>query len=132
VRDGLSNTLAMSEFVHSDRSPTTSSGAANGFYGQPGNVRPWMPSNTGQAQASGFGFGSYAFKVIEYTPNTVRDRDGKPPATLFNWLPMGSYHPGGVNALYGDGSVRFVDDLVSLTVWRAISTVDGGESEALP
>jgi prepilin-type N-terminal cleavage/methylation domain-containing protein/prepilin-type processing-associated H-X9-DG protein len=38
-----------------------------------------------------------------------------------------SYHPGGVNALLMDGSVRRVADSVSLGVWRALGTRAGGE-----
>ena len=38
-----------------------------------------------------------------------------------------SYHPGGVNALFADGSVRFVKETVLGTVWRALGTVKGGE-----
>ena len=38
-----------------------------------------------------------------------------------------SYHPGGVNVLVGDGSVRFVKSSVSGTTWRALGTVQGGE-----
>jgi prepilin-type processing-associated H-X9-DG protein len=36
-------------------------------------------------------------------------------------------HPGGVNAGFCDGSVRFVKDSVNLVNWRAASTKDGGE-----
>ena len=36
-------------------------------------------------------------------------------------------HPGGVNTLFGDGSVRFMKDSVNGQVWRAIGTVGGGE-----
>ena len=39
-----------------------------------------------------------------------------------------SYHPGGVNAILMDGSVRFFTDGVSVTVWRAVSTRSGGEA----
>ncbi len=38
-----------------------------------------------------------------------------------------SYHPGGVNALLGDGSVRFVKSTVDGNTWRALGTVAGGE-----
>ncbi|WP_169980682.1 DUF1559 domain-containing protein [Tautonia rosea] len=38
-----------------------------------------------------------------------------------------SRHPGGVNAVLADGSVRFVKNSVSLPVWRALSTTKGGE-----
>jgi prepilin-type processing-associated H-X9-DG protein len=39
-----------------------------------------------------------------------------------------SFHPGGVNTLMGDGSVRFVKDTIHLQTWRALGTRDGGEA----
>ena len=39
-----------------------------------------------------------------------------------------SEHPGGANALFGDGSVRFVKDSVDVAAWRAIGTRNGGEA----
>ena len=39
-----------------------------------------------------------------------------------------SYHPGGVNALFGDGSVRFVKDSINLVAFRSILTLAGGET----
>ena len=38
-----------------------------------------------------------------------------------------SYHPGGVNALMGDGSVRFVKSSIDGMVWRDWGTVAGAE-----
>ena len=38
-----------------------------------------------------------------------------------------SYHDGGVNVLYGDGSVRFRTAKVALPVWRSEGTRAGGE-----
>jgi prepilin-type N-terminal cleavage/methylation domain-containing protein/prepilin-type processing-associated H-X9-DG protein len=38
-----------------------------------------------------------------------------------------SYHPGGVNALLGDGSVRFIKNTLNWQTWRALGTVAGGE-----
>lgn len=39
-----------------------------------------------------------------------------------------SYHPGGVNVLFGDGSVRFMKDTVAINVLRAVITIKGGET----
>ncbi len=39
-----------------------------------------------------------------------------------------SYHTGGVNALFGDGSVRFVKDSVNLVAFRSIISLAGGET----
>ena len=38
-----------------------------------------------------------------------------------------SNHPGGVNVVLGDGSSRFVRQSISLAVWRALGTRNGGE-----
>jgi prepilin-type processing-associated H-X9-DG protein len=53
-----------------------------------------------------------------------------PGASMVNMavqLPPSSYHPGGVNVLFGDGSVRYIKESVALDVWRALSTRNGGE-----
>jgi len=42
-------------------------------------------------------------------------------------LAAGSNHPGGVNVLFMDGSVRFVKSSVSYQAWHAIGSKDGGE-----
>jgi prepilin-type N-terminal cleavage/methylation domain-containing protein/prepilin-type processing-associated H-X9-DG protein len=38
-----------------------------------------------------------------------------------------SNHPGGVNTLFGDGSVKFIKDSISETTWWAIGSKAGGE-----
>jgi prepilin-type N-terminal cleavage/methylation domain-containing protein/prepilin-type processing-associated H-X9-DG protein len=38
-----------------------------------------------------------------------------------------SYHPGGVNCLLGDGSVKFIKDSINGPTWRALGTIAGGE-----
>jgi prepilin-type N-terminal cleavage/methylation domain-containing protein/prepilin-type processing-associated H-X9-DG protein len=48
-------------------------------------------------------------------------------ANMAMQVPPSSQHPGGVNTLMGDGSVRFVKNTVDLVTWRAIGTRDMGE-----
>jgi prepilin-type N-terminal cleavage/methylation domain-containing protein/prepilin-type processing-associated H-X9-DG protein len=38
-----------------------------------------------------------------------------------------SYHPGGVNALLADGSVRFMKSTIAGPVWRSLGSISGGE-----
>ena len=43
------------------------------------------------------------------------------------WKAARSRHEGGVNALYADGSVRFVGNSITLSTWQAMGTRAGGE-----
>ena len=45
----------------------------------------------------------------------------------FGMAPPVSNHPGGVNLLMSDGSVRFMKDTVNLPTWWALGTKGGGE-----
>ena len=38
-----------------------------------------------------------------------------------------SRHPGGINVLLGDGSVRFVKNSINMPVWLGLNTISGGE-----
>jgi prepilin-type processing-associated H-X9-DG protein len=38
-----------------------------------------------------------------------------------------SLHPGGVNVLLGDGSVRFVTNGINTNTWQALANRAGGE-----
>jgi prepilin-type processing-associated H-X9-DG protein len=43
-----------------------------------------------------------------------------------------SYHSGGVNTLFMDGSVRFVTNSIAQNTWRALGTRNGGEVVTIP
>lgn len=61
---------------------------------------------------------------------------GAVPCTVWTWLgaplngDFASRHPGGVTFVFADGHVSFISDNANLTVYRALSTVAGGPSEA--
>lgn len=38
-----------------------------------------------------------------------------------------SFHPGGVNVLFGDGSVKFIKDSINQTIWWSLGSKAGGE-----
>ncbi len=63
-------------------------------------------------------------------PNAFNDtwthcgRDASSRAVLSN---ADSYHPGGVNTLMADGSVRFMKDSINQMTWMALGTRMGGE-----
>jgi prepilin-type N-terminal cleavage/methylation domain-containing protein/prepilin-type processing-associated H-X9-DG protein len=124
LRDGLSNTLLMSECI-----TITDIGAAWG-----GPLSDFTTSLGGQA-----------FEA--WLPPNSRTPDEQarmlPPASALNGNPMPTYigedsryqshaarsqHAGGVNAALCDGSVRFFSNDIPLEVWRVLATAKGGET----
>jgi prepilin-type processing-associated H-X9-DG protein len=76
---------------------------------------PWVSS---RGTATGFS--------TKYKPNAgVPTCWLRPVQSNLNFT--SSNHNGGVNACYGDGSVRFIQDSITLEIWQAISTPGGGE-----
>lgn len=118
VRDGMSNTLCIGEFVQHDF-------RGGSFVPEPGNIRPWILGGTDSGTK-----GSYAFKVIQYPLGAKIDRtaDGIP----FNHLPFGSHHMGGSNFLMADGSVHFLSNFMDFDVYRRLATCNGQENAQLP
>ncbi len=101
------------------------------------SASPDLPIETKSGESwffSGLHFTNYNHCA---TPNSrVRDCSFWP-----TWLPdlhsrtivegmftASSFHPGGVNVLLMDGSVRFARDSIDRSVWRALSTRSGGEA----
>ncbi len=138
VTDGLSNTIAFGEDAGRDErylSPYTESVLLwSGGSGPAGGggiaMRYWrwaapdsgwgvsgQPNNKGQSPPP--------HEVGAYGPtpgplNTQGDNAGANDE-LF------SFHSGGVNCLFGDGSVKFIKDSINLVTLRGIVTASGGE-----
>lgn len=117
ILDGQSNTFMVGEFVH-----------RNCCLGQlveepPGNVRPWY--------VSGFSDGPYGFKVLETSPNACVVRNSGACVTgnaiNFNYLPLGSFHPGGTHFVYIDGSVHLIGDEIDIEIYKDLATTNGEE-----
>jgi prepilin-type N-terminal cleavage/methylation domain-containing protein/prepilin-type processing-associated H-X9-DG protein len=96
-----------------------------------------MPS-TGHAEWSN-GNSFYDGFTLALPPNTLSpagtsqvdtdmssedENDGGP---TYASITSRSYHPGGVNALFGDGSVHWVKNSISYQIWRGLGTISGGE-----
>jgi prepilin-type N-terminal cleavage/methylation domain-containing protein/prepilin-type processing-associated H-X9-DG protein len=56
--------------------------------------------------------------------NSFREKVGGPSYAA---ITSRSYHPGGVNSLFADGSVRFIKETIDGFTWRALGSVAGGE-----
>jgi len=68
-------------------------------------------------------------KVVPWTKPEDIPFDEKAQAAL---LGAGSDHPGGFNALFGDGSVRFLKSTINVQTFKALITRAGGEVVAQP
>lgn len=71
-------------------------------------------------------YGSHAYGTCAIPPNYIHDDPGRWEQTHS----FRSHHPGGLNFALADGSARFVDETISLEVYRALATRAGGESPA--
>ncbi|MEN6405318.1 MAG: DUF1559 domain-containing protein, partial [Thermoguttaceae bacterium] len=109
VTAGLSNTLAIGEFVFRSTSDTTT-------YGK---VRPWFVSEYYSSTTKSM----YNLKAIVKPINAMAYPN-------FNGLPMGSCHPGGANFLVGDGSVHFISDNITFDIYLKLSKVARLQTES--
>ncbi len=67
---------------------------------------------------------SYTGGYLDFDWYSTDENDGGPS---FGAITARSFHPGGVNALFCDGSVHFVKDSLGCSTWQALGTVAGGE-----
>ncbi len=68
----------------------------------------------------GFGNGMAGCRNVQNAINT-------PYNGVYNDISFGSLHTGGAQFVMGDGSVRFVQTSIALVVYKATSSMDGGE-----
>jgi prepilin-type N-terminal cleavage/methylation domain-containing protein/prepilin-type processing-associated H-X9-DG protein len=111
VTDGTANTLFVIE-RQSTRSPmTTWTGAVTNSINPPVN-----PAYDDEGPAT------------LCLTNIGEAADGRTPNNKLDHVEdASSRHVGGINALFGDGSVRFVRDSISPVTWSALGTRNGGE-----
>ena len=68
------------------------------------------------------------------TPKKMQFQIEFRPATPSKRQPneISSYHSGGVNAAFCDGSVQFLSDRIDPRILKAMTTIDGGETVIPP
>jgi prepilin-type processing-associated H-X9-DG protein len=111
VTDGSSNTLFVTE-RQSRRSPmTTWVGAVTGAHNPPLNAA----------------FEDEAAQTFVLTQTNEASEARTPNNPLGHVEDANSNHSGGVMALFGDGSVRFLRNAINPVTWEALGTRTGGE-----
>ena len=138
VTDGLSNTAAVSERGKGDFSNAVATERTDTFLlnDYPATPDAWNAScdsldvtDLGRQANSDIGspwiVGSHSTANYYHT-NLPNRRSCKKPSNRVAVL-ANSSHPGGVNVLLADGSVRFVPNSISLAAWRALGSRNLGE-----
>lgn len=128
IKDGTSNTMAMSEIRQVSKGDDIN-GAAQAD--ERGNL--WYP--WGCMYSAFFTPNTNEYDYLGCLAGRATDAEYAPAkqSTLDAAIVISarSYHAGGVNVAMCDGSVRFVPDVVNLDAWAAASTCKGNETVGL-
>ncbi|MBX3444075.1 MAG: DUF1559 domain-containing protein [Planctomyces sp.] len=147
-RDGKSQTATFAERVAGDRNPDVYNPATDLAHVRLPGPDDWIHLPGAMAEVcqqlappqpehSSFVGSTWVLSSFSQTwynhvlePNSaIPDCNGARPSA---GAPTGAYtarswHPGGVNVLFGDGGVKFVSSSIDLTIWRALGSIAGGE-----
>ena len=134
ITDGTSNTLLMAEVVIGATAPTNLYEHRGDIYNDDYNCAMFMAYTTPNSIIPDWiadGYCRYPY-LDESRLHGPQHRASRPTPTLHGgaqnaYNASRSYHPGGVNALLADGSVKFFKNSIGVPVWRALSSSMGGE-----
>ena len=143
ITDGTSNTAFFSEKIRgngqrdgdarSDSLITAATTSLNATFQTCTSMTPATTRRLTHAQGASWVMGEMCCTQYNHvtTPNKVTCAGlgfaNNSMANMPMVVPPSSQHPGGVNTLFGDGSVKFIKDSVSLLTWRALGSRNGGE-----
>jgi prepilin-type N-terminal cleavage/methylation domain-containing protein len=122
ITDGTSNTLLMAEVVIGATMGAKGYEHRGDIYNDDYNCAMFMAYTTPNSTIPDWiadGYCRYPYATNPPCANSTT------AANAYN--ASRSYHPGGINALLSDGSVRFFKNSINLQTWRALSTTVGGE-----
>jgi prepilin-type N-terminal cleavage/methylation domain-containing protein/prepilin-type processing-associated H-X9-DG protein len=117
ITDGTSNTLMAAEVIQSQDS------SIRGFtwWGDAATFETWLAPNSPLPDMTQ-GYCSTIFPKIALPNPPCANTSVQGPT-----YGSRSRHPGGVNTLFCDGSVKFIKNSININIWRALSTTQGGE-----
>jgi prepilin-type N-terminal cleavage/methylation domain-containing protein/prepilin-type processing-associated H-X9-DG protein len=154
ITDGTSNTMFMSQCLlglnqnltkpfadlsADEKRRQTASIPGKGLYTGPGGANPGYgaspPIGATEYQSATSWRGNrggswiWANATVNGFSAALPPNSPEPDSTAhgLGFLTARSNFSGGVNVCFGDGSVRFVRDSISITTWRALATRAGGE-----
>jgi prepilin-type N-terminal cleavage/methylation domain-containing protein/prepilin-type processing-associated H-X9-DG protein len=127
VIDGTSNTVALSETVQGTGPSAIEDARGVPWYGFSCFFNTNLPPNT---RSPDIGIGNNTGHVPRH-PIDYFSTDTSVSKGYYMRMSARSWHIGGVNVGLADGSVRFVQDQINLSIWRAIGSTNGGEIESL-
>lgn len=117
IRDGLSNTIFLGEVIQSPKDED---------YDFRGDI---FNDDIGGAQFMSYSTPNSGVDALEFCGTTATD-EVMPCTTsaTVHYVASRSKHPGGVNVAFGDGSVTFIGNSISITAWRALTSMAGDET----
>jgi prepilin-type N-terminal cleavage/methylation domain-containing protein/prepilin-type processing-associated H-X9-DG protein len=127
--DGMSNTTVIGESPQIHLSSVWGPYWGSGVHTSTnGNVYPPPPLVNQIVGNIGLGpeWRDFTTTLPNAAPNNIQC-GGPCTSKLLYANAMGSKHPGGLNMLFGDGSVKFIKNTISGNTWWAINTIRGGE-----
>lgn len=148
LTDGTSNTLCFAEvkaytaYLRDGKTPSLFGVPAPSQADQIGSLGGTLKTNSGHTEWTDGRIHQTGFTTT-FPPNTLvpfhsdgrtydidfnSSREGKSPnAVTYAAVTSRSYHTGGVQTGFGDGSVHFISESVDSKTWRALGSRSGGE-----